>query len=124
MTANVLVVDDAATVRLFHATILREAGYQVAEAVNGYDGLEAALHRAYQLLVVDVNMPRLDGYSLIETIRQRGPNQATPVVMVSAEDRECDADRAYRAGANIYLTKPVSAEQLTLMAEMLTGGSR
>jgi len=118
---TVLVVDDAATVRLYHGSILRQAGYGVQEAVNGYEGLEAALADRFALLVVDVNMPVLDGYSLVEAVRRQGPNQDTPIMMVSTESSSSDAARGYAVGANLYLTKPVAAQQLALMASMLVG---
>ncbi len=123
MTRNVLIVDDAATVRLYHSSILRAAGYDVAEAVNGYEGLEAALSAGYSLLVVDVNMPRLDGFAMVEALRRDGPNRATPVLMVSTGDAEVEAPRGYAAGANLYVRKPLAAEELTRLAAAMTGAA-
>jgi two-component system chemotaxis response regulator CheY len=124
MSKSILVVDDAATVRLYHGSILREAGFDVAEAANGLEALETALERAFDLMVVDVNMPRMDGYALVAHVRRdAGPNRATPVVMVSTESETADADAAYAAGANVYLSKPVQATELVGYATALTGAA-
>ena len=122
MTKQILVVDDAATVRLYHGTILRDAGFGVAEAANGYEALEASLAQDFDLMVVDVNMPRMDGYSFVSAVRREGQNSTTPIVMVSTESETHDADRAYASGANVYLRKPVQAEDLVSFAIGLTGG--
>jgi len=120
VTREVLIVDDAATVRLYHRSILAKAGFDVTDAVNGYEGLEVALAKQFDLIMVDVNMPKMDGYTLVASIRAEGANRSTPVMMVTTEDRELDAARGYEAGANAYLTKPVAGEQLSALANMLT----
>ncbi|MBG0818598.1 response regulator [Planomonospora sp. ID82291] len=118
-SARVLVVDDAATVRLYHRQLLSEAAFEVAEAVNGLQAVELALQTAFDLFVVDVNMPKMDGYACVEALR--GPTVGTdaPIIMVSTEDRGPDADRAYAAGANLYLVKPVDGARLVRLAAML-----
>jgi two-component system chemotaxis response regulator CheY len=122
MTARVLVVDDATTVRLYHGTLLREAGFDVAEAANGLEAVEAALSDVYDLFVVDVNMPKMDGYTCVENLRRGTGSADAPIVMISTEERPDDAARAYAAGANLYLVKPVSADRLVRVARMLTAG--
>ena len=119
---KVLVVDDAATVRLYHTQLLGEAGFQVAEAANGLEAVEAALTTAYDLFVVDVNMPKMNGYTCVETLRSETVGTPAPVLMISTEDRPGDADRAYAAGANLYMVKPVGGERLVRVARMLTAG--
>ena len=108
-SARVLVVDDAATVRLYHGSVLRDAGWDVSEAGNGYKALELSLLHDYDLFLVDVTMPRLDGYALVEALRREALSRTAPVVMISTEARDGDAERAYAAGANLYLVKPVAA---------------
>ena len=125
MTARILVVDDAATVRLYHRSILSDAGFSVSEAANGYEALECALLDSFDLFLVDVNMPRMDGYALVESPQaQDGATAATPIVMCSSETEPADAERAYAAGANLYLTKPAKADDLVLIARALTGEGR
>jgi two-component system chemotaxis response regulator CheY len=120
--SKVLVVDDAATVRLYHTSLLIDAGFHVEEAANGLEAVEAAMGVRFDLFVVDVNMPKMNGYACVETLRSETVGSAAPVLMISTEDRPGDADRAYRAGANLYLVKPVSAERLVRVATMLTAG--
>ncbi|BEL11939.1 response regulator [Actinoplanes sichuanensis] len=120
--ARVLVVDDAATVRLYHSSLLTGAGFEVSEAANGLEAVEAALGASFDLFVVDVNMPRMNGYTCVETLRSETVGSDAPVVMISTEDRPGDADRAYQAGANLYLVKPVAGDRLARIATMLTAG--
>jgi two-component system chemotaxis response regulator CheY len=119
---RVLVVDDAATVRLYHTSLLTDAGFEVAEAANGLEAVEAALATAFDLFVVDINMPKMDGYACVEMLRSETVGTTAPVLMISTEDRPGDADRAYQAGANLYLVKPVAADRLVRIARMLTTG--
>lgn len=118
--ARVLVVDDAATVRLYHNSLLSGAGFEVSEAANGLEAVEAALGVDFDLFVVDVNMPKMNGYACVESLRSETVGTAAPVVMISTEDRPGDADRAYQAGANLYLVKPVVGDRLIRVATMLT----
>jgi two-component system chemotaxis response regulator CheY len=119
----ILVVDDAATVRLYHRKALTDAGWTVAEAVNGADALEKVLSRPddapFALLVVDVNMPRMDGYRFVRELRRLEPARQAPVLMVSTESQAHDAAAAHRAGANAYLVKPVAPDALRLAAALL-----
>ena len=119
---KVLVVDDAATVRMYHSKLLGDAGFHVEEAANGLEAIETALIRAFDLFVVDVNMPKMNGYTCVETLRSDTVGTPAPVLMISTEDGPGDADRAYAAGANLYLVKPVAAERLVRVARMLTAG--
>jgi two-component system chemotaxis response regulator CheY len=118
----VLVVDDAATVRMYHSTLLTGAGFGVQEAANGLEAVEAAMTTAFDLFVVDVNMPKMNGYTCVETLRSEQVGTPAPVVMISTEDRPGDADRAYAAGANLYLVKPVAPERLVRIARLFTAG--
>lgn len=119
---RVLVVDDAATVRLYHSSLLSDAGFEVAQAANGLEAVEAAMATRYDLFLVDVNMPKMNGYACVETLRSETVGTAAPVLMISTEDRPGAVDRAYQAGANLYLVKPVAADRLVRVATMLTTG--
>lgn len=118
---RVLVIDDATTVRMYYRQILEARGFAVEEAVNGYEGLEKALASPFDLYVVDVNMPKMDGYTLLRTIRQEPALRATPAIMISTEGQDQDASAAYAAGANLYFQKPVKPETLILNVRLLTG---
>lgn len=118
-----LIVDDAATVRLYHAQILEEQGFEVAQAANGLEGLEAALQRPPDVALVDVNMPKMDGYAMLRALREEPTVHHVPAIMISTEAAASDAERAYAAGANFYLVKPVRPERLVRLARLLAGGS-
>jgi len=120
---RILIVDDAATVRMFHRGILESAGYAVEEALNGIEALEKALEAAdapFDLYLVDVNMPRLDGYGFLKELRrQEIPQQ--PAIMVSTEAAAGDEMSAYQAGANGYLVKPVQPAKLLTHVRLMLG---
>jgi len=117
---RILIVDDAATVRMYHRNILEAAGYNVDEAVNGIEALEKALQESFQLYVVDINMPKLDGYGFLRELRAQDMFQA-PAIMISTEAEADDLKRAYVAGANAYLVKPVKPDQLLIQVKLLLG---
>jgi two-component system, chemotaxis family, chemotaxis protein CheY len=117
---RILIVDDAATVRMYHRDILEAAGYAVDEAINGIEALERCLRDPYQLYIVDINMPKLDGYGFLRELRSLDIAQV-PAIMVSTEAQSDDRSRAYAAGANAYLVKPVKPDELRVHAAVLLG---
>lgn len=117
---RILVVDDAATVRMYHRSILEGAGYSVNEAINGIEALEKALTQHFDLYLVDVNMPKLDGYGFLRELRRQAIPQA-PAVMISTESQGQDRTRAYEAGANFYLVKPIKPQELLAHCRLLLG---
>jgi two-component system chemotaxis response regulator CheY len=123
--AHILVVDDAATVRMYHRKLLGDAGWQCAEAVNGMDALEKVASlpdgQRFDLFVVDVNMPKLDGYGFVRELRRLPSSVQAPVLMVSTEAQSQDASAARQAGANCYLIKPAKPAELVLTAALLLG---
>ena len=119
---SILIIDDASTVRLYHRSLLEEAGFAVDEAINGIEGVERALGKTYDLFVVDVNMPKMDGYAFLREIRKRNDIHQAPAIMVSTEAEERDRQRAFAAGANFYLVKPTKPDELLQVALLMTGG--
>jgi two-component system chemotaxis response regulator CheY len=118
---RILVVEDGATMRMFYRDILEAAGYDVEVAVNGVEGVERAMTGSFDLMVVDINMPKMDGYEVMRSVRADETLWRLPVISISSEDREQDAVRAYEAGANLYVTKPVRPRDLEEMVRLLTG---
>jgi two-component system, chemotaxis family, sensor histidine kinase and response regulator WspE len=102
---RVLVVDDSAIVREVERQMLLSRGYDVDIAVDGVDGWNALRGGGYDLIVSDIDMPRMTGLELIRAIRSEPKVQSTPVIIVSYKDREEDRVRGLDAGANYYLTK-------------------
>jgi two-component system chemotaxis response regulator CheY len=117
---RILIIDDAATVRMYHRNILEDAGYSVAEAINGVEALEKALQEPFDMYIVDINMPKLDGYGFLRQLRSEDMAQA-PAIMVSTEDAEHDQTAAFRAGASCYIAKPVKPDQLLQHVRLLLG---
>lgn len=118
---RVLVIDDAVTQRLYHRQILENGGFIVDEAANGYEGLEKLLASSFDLCLVDVNMPIMDGLTMVRRLRAEASIAALPVIMISTEAKDLDATQAYAAGANLYLVKPITAAELLLNARLVTG---
>ena len=118
---HILVVDDAAVMRLYYRHILEAAGYRVSEAINGLDGLEHALRTRFELCIVDVNMPVMDGYAMLRRLRCDPAAGSVPVLMTSTEAAPLDRSRALEAGANTYLVKPVEPGLLAEYVAALIG---
>jgi len=119
---RVLVIDDGLTMRLFYRSVLDAAGFLVEEAANGVEGYEKVLSQPFDLLIVDINMPKMDGYTLLRTVRLDPSVWSVPAVMISTEAGAHDRAKAYAAGANYYLVKPVAPDLLTEVARLMTGG--
>ena len=119
---RVLVVDDAALVRLYYRTALESAGFAVDEALNGLEALEKLLLDPVDLLIVDVNMPQMDGLTFLKVLRRQELAAASiPAMMISTEAKAQDRQAAREAGANYYLVKPVTPEALVNHSSLLCG---
>ena len=102
---RVLVVDDSITVREVERQILRQRGYDVTVAVDGQEGWNVARAEPFDLIITDVDMPRMNGLELVRAVRANAAMQEVPVIIVSYKDREEDRLRGLEVGANYYLTK-------------------
>jgi two-component system chemotaxis response regulator CheY len=119
---RILVVDDAGLVRLYYREALERAGYVVDEALNGLEALERLLVTPVDLLIVDINMPQMDGLTFLRVLRgQGGPGASIPAMVTSTESGPQDRAAVRNAGANFYLVKPVSREMLVEHAGLLCG---
>jgi two-component system sensor histidine kinase and response regulator WspE len=102
---RVLVVDDSLTVRETERKLLENSGYEVDVAVNGVDGWNAVHGSSYDLVITDIDMPRMNGFELTRLIKQDTVLKETPVIILSYKEREEDRVKGLEAGANYYLTK-------------------
>lgn len=119
---RILIVDDASLVRMYYRQALEAAGHDIAEALNGLEALEKLLTQPADLIVLDVNMPKMDGMTFLRTLRRQAlPLAATPAVVTSTERSGRDAVLAREAGANFYLVKPVTPETLLAHVALLCG---
>lgn len=115
-----LIVDDATTVRMYHRSLIEEAGWTTVEAENGVEAMEKVLDQNVDLMFVDVNMPIMDGYTFIKTARATGAIGHVPIVMISTEAQKIDRDKAFEAGANHYLVKPASPQDISNLLTLLS----
>ncbi|WP_046384490.1 hybrid sensor histidine kinase/response regulator [Pseudomonas veronii] len=122
---RVLVVDDSLTVRELQRKLLLNRGYEVAVAVDGMDGWNALRSEDFDLLITDIDMPRMDGIELVTLLRRDARLQSLPVMVVSYKDREEDRRRGLDAGADYYLAKASFHDDALLDAVVeLIGGAR
>ena len=109
---KVLVIDDSNTIRRSAELFLRQAGYEVILAEDGFDALSKITDYEPQVIFVDIMMPRLDGYQTCALIKQNPRLKSTPVIMLSSKDGVFDRARGRLAGSDRYLTKPFTKEAL------------
>lgn len=109
---KVLVIDDSQTIRRSAETLLSAAGYAVVTAADGYEALAQVADENPDLIFIDIMMPRLDGFQACALIKRNPRYAATPVVMLSSKDGLFDRARGRLAGADEYLTKPFTRDEL------------
>jgi len=122
---RILVVDDSSLVRLYYRSALEKAGFEVEQAINGIEAIERVLSQPFDLVIVDVNMPRMDGFTFLRSLRCRAADVATlPALVISTESEMQDIAEARASGANFYLVKPVAEADLVRYVRVLTGAAR
>ena len=121
MTASVLTVDDSASLRMAIRIALTGAGYAVTEAADGVEGLAKATSQRFDLIVTDLNMPRMDGLTMIRQLRQSGKAVGTPIIFLTTESDDGMKAQAKAAGATGWLVKPFAPDQLIRVAGKVIG---
>lgn len=116
---RILTVDDSASVRQMVSFTLRNAGYEVVEAVDGKDGLSKVSSDKFDLIVTDLNMPNVDGIQLITAVRKLPGYSFVPILMLTTESQAEKKDAGRKAGATGWIVKPFSAEKLIEVAQKL-----
>ena len=109
---KVLVVDDSWTDLTLIATPLRESGYDVITAVDGDEAVEKVLHERPQLVVLDVILPKQNGFQLCRRLKQMEQSRDIPIILISSKSTPLDKRWGMQQGAEIYLTKPFNKEEL------------
>jgi two-component system chemotaxis response regulator CheY len=112
MKFRILVVDDSAVIRALHGYILKAEGFETLEADSGFAALEVLANHPCHLAIVDVNMPRMDGFTLIRKIRSIPATRDMPIIVVSTQQEARDRMKGLEAGANTYLIKPSEPDRL------------
>lgn len=121
MSAHILAIDDSRTIRALLTATLEKAGFAVTTAVDGVDGVAKFQSVNADLVITDVNMPKKDGFGVIEDIRQGNVNRAVPVLVLTTESGAALKDRARKAGATGWIVKPFDDDALISVIKRLTG---
>jgi two-component system chemotaxis response regulator CheY len=116
-----LAVDDSSSVRQMVGFTLRNAGYEVGEAVDGRDGVVKAAAEKFDLIITDLNMPNMDGIEMIGALRKLPGYSFTPILMLTTESQPEKKDAGRKAGATGWIVKPFNAEQLVGVVRKLVG---
>ena len=119
MGKKVLIVDDEEDIRFLIRTLLSKEGYEVEEAGDGVTALEMLSSGRFDLMVLDIMMPKMDGYEVMREIQQRG--MALPVVMLTAKVDDDSVWEGYKQGATLYITKPFENKMLVDAVNYLIG---
>ncbi|HET6334344.1 MAG TPA: response regulator [Polyangiales bacterium] len=118
---TILIVDDSATVRQQVGLALNQSGYGVIEADDGRAGLLMLARSGISMVICDINMPRMTGLEMLESLRRNPRHAAIPVLMLTSERHPALVERARNAGANGWITKPFNAEALISAVAKLVG---
>ena len=116
MNANILVIEDDQTVNQLLCEQLEQSAYQVDQAMDGEAGLEKACQRDYDLILLDIMMPKKDGLAVLQSLRL---HKQTPVIVLTAKGGEEDRIRGFKTGADDYLIKPFNMTELHLRIEAI-----
>lgn len=117
MAPKILVVDDDELVLIAIQELLSPLGFSVTTAPNGSEALEKILSERFNLVILDVIMPEMNGFEVCQKIRQVDSYAETPIMMLTAKSGEEDKQRGMEVGANLYLPKPISPKRLIVLVE-------
>ncbi len=121
MAKRILIVDDSDIVLQLHSYILEGAGFECAAAENGFVAMEVLLRESFDLVITDINMPKMNGYELTRKIRETEGYKEVPIIIISTEEEAKDKMKGMEAGANVYIVKPAQPESLITNVKMLLG---
>jgi two-component system chemotaxis response regulator CheY len=120
MSKKILIVDDSVTMRQMVGMTLRKAGFEVFEGTNGQEGLKVLEREQVAMVISDVNMPVMDGISMVRAIRQLPAYRLTPILLLTTETEDSKKQAARAAGATGWMKKPFQPETLlTVVAKVL-----
>ena len=121
MAKTILTVDDSGSIRQMVSFTLKSAGYNVIEAVDGQDGLDKAKSKTADLVLTDQNMPRMDGLTLIKTLRGMPSYRTVPILMLTTESGDAMKTQGKAAGATGWLVKPFDPQKLLEVVKKVIG---
>lgn len=121
MNKTIMTVDDSASIRQMVSFTLREVGYEVLEAVDGQDALQKLIEKSVHLIITDLNMPIMDGITLIKNIRNSATHQYVPIVILTTESQNGRKEEGKQAGATGWIVKPFKQDQLLAVIKRIIG---
>ena len=121
MSARILAVDDSPTIRGMVAKVLRGAGFEVFLATDGVEGVGSLADAEPDLIITDINMPRMDGFGLIEAVRETGGYSSIPILVLTTESSPDLKARARQAGATGWIVKPFDDEHFVSVIHRVLG---
>lgn len=121
MKRTILIVDDSQFVLDINSFALSSAGFEVYTALGGYEALEIMETKDIDIVAVDINMPGMDGYTLIKKMREDKALQDIPAIIITTEAEAKDKKKGFDAGASAYLVKPVTPDELIGQVRLLIG---
>lgn len=121
MEKTVLAIDDSASIRQMVSFTLKSSGYSVIEAVDGVDGLDKARSKTVNLVLTDQNMPRMDGLTLIKSLRGMAQYKSVPILMLTTESSDAMKAQGRAAGATGWLVKPFDPQKLIEVVKKVIG---
>ena len=124
MKTRVLVVDDEAYILNILDFSLDSEGFEVVTAANGEEALRAASERRPDLIILDVMMPKIDGFEVCRALKAKKDTKSIPVILLTAKERESDRQKGQEVGADLYMTKPFSPGRLIDAVRSLLAGSK
>ena len=122
--ARILIAEDNAEIRALVSSILVEEGHKVSVAQNGQQGLDMLMEDPPDILVLDIMMPQMDGYSVLKELKSAGVKDQMKILILTAKTSESDWVRGYKLGADSYLTKPFDTDELINAIEDLLSSTK
>jgi len=121
MTKTIMTVDDSASVRLMVNFTLRELGYEIIEAENGKEALKKLEKKHIHMMITDINMPEMDGISLVKKMRANPEYRFIPIIMLTTESQIEKKNEGKKAGATGWIVKPFKPDQLVAVVKRVLG---
>ncbi len=121
MAKTILCVDDSSSIRQMVSFTLKSAGYDIIEAVDGQEGVDKAKAKTVDLVLTDQNMPRMDGLTLIKTLRTMPAYKSVPILMLTTESSDAMKTQGRAAGATGWIVKPFDPQKLMEVVKKVIG---
>ena len=121
MAGKILIVDDSISIRKSVSFVLSQEGYKVIEAEDGLDGLKKAEETQFKLIITDINMPNMNGFEFIQSLRKMAAYKFAPIIALTTESQSNKMQEGREAGATGWIVKPFTSEKLVAIVHKILG---